>query len=323
MLEVNNLQRSYGDFKAVDDVSFTVGSGEIIGLLGHNGAGKTTVMKMLTGYLEPDSGSVQINGHDIDKALKKAQFEIGYLPESLPVYPEMRVADYLDYAAELKGIRKKNRRSEIVKAIEATDLGVKIADPIATLSRGYKQRVGVAQAILGSPSLLILDEPTNGLDPTQTEQMRQLMRQIAENSTVILSTHIMQEVEALCDRVLMMRSGKLVLDESINSIKNSNQLRLETSLSNDQIASFITEINGVKLVKPQQSTANGSYLYTFAVDKPSDFNSVSAAISRGVLGCGGELYAITRTERNLESLFTEIVNQPSTIENQEELSHAA
>jgi len=286
MLDVSNLNRSYGSFKAVEDVNFSVGSGEIIGLLGHNGAGKTTVMKMLTGCLEPDSGNVMINGHSTDKHLKKVQRDIGYLPENLPVYPEMSVADYLDYAAELKGIRKQKRGSEIARVIEATDLGVKIVDPIATLSRGYKQRVGVAQAILGKPLLLILDEPTNGLDPTQTEQMRQLLRSIAEDATVMLSTHIMQEVEALCDRVLMMRSGKLVLDESISSLKSSNQLSLET--------------------QPQQSVSSGHYVYAFAIDDTTDFNRVSAAMSRAVLTSGGELYAISRAQRNLESLFKQV-----------------
>lgn len=303
MLEVSNLNRSYGSFKAVDDVSFTVGNGEIIGLLGHNGAGKTTVMKMLTGYLESDSGTVIVNGHDIDTALKKAQRSIGYLPENPPLYPEMKVADYLDYAAELKGIRRRNRKDEIVRVVEATDLGVKIVDPISTLSRGYKQRVGVAQAILGNPALLILDEPTNGLDPTQTEQMRQLLRQVAEDATVMLSTHIMQEVEALCDRVLMMRSGKLVLDETINSVRTSNQLSLETSLVQGQIASLIDGVEGVQIIKPQHDTPQGSYQYVFAVDESADFHQISAAIARGVLSGGGELYAISRAQRDLEALF--------------------
>lgn len=306
MLEVANLNRSYGSFKAVDDVSFTVGSGEIIGLLGHNGAGKTTVMKMLTGCLEPDSGSVTVNGHNIDLALKKAQSSIGYLPENLPVYPEMSVADYLDYAAELKGLRRHERKNEIVRVIDATDLSVKLIDPISTLSRGYKQRVGVAQAILGKPALLILDEPTNGLDPTQTEQMRQLLRQIADDATVMLSTHIMQEVEALCDRVLMMRSGRLVLDESTKAIRSSNQLSLETSLEQAQIDSVISSVDGVQIVTPQYGTANRSYQYVFAIDEAVNFNEVSAAISRGVLSVGGELYAISRTQRDLEALFRQV-----------------
>ena len=323
MLDVSNLNRSYGNFKAVEDVNFSVGSGEIIGLLGHNGAGKTTVMKMLTGCLEPDSGNVMINGHSTDKHLKKIQRDIGYLPENLPVYPEMSVADYLDYAAELKGIRKQNRGSEIARVIEATDLGVKIVDPIATLSRGYKQRVGVAQAILGKPVLLILDEPTNGLDPTQTEQMRQLLRSIAEDATVMLSTHIMQEVEALCDRVLMMRSGKLVLDESINSIKSSNQLSLETSLDQENIERLTAEIEGVHLGQPQQGVSSDHFVYAFAIDDTADFNRVSAAVSRAVLTSGGELYAISRTQRDLESLFKQVANSTENTEAREGISNAA
>src|SRR5690554_6115506 len=203
MLEVSGLSRRYGDFVAVDKVSFTIGAGEIVGLLGHNGAGKTTIMKMLSGYLEPDAGKVRIGGIDLAEAPKEVQRRLGYLPENLPVYPDMTVADYLDYAAALKGLAGDAKRSEIARAVRETDIADKFLAPIATLSRGYRQRVGVAQAILGRPRLLILDEPTNGLDPTQTLHMRNLIRRLAEHATVIVSTHIMQEVDALCDRVLI------------------------------------------------------------------------------------------------------------------------
>ena len=182
MLEAKSLVRSYGDFKAVDDVSFTIGDGQIVGLLGHNGAGKTTIMKMLSGYLEPDQGSVFFDGRDIADDLTSFQHHLGYLPESLPVYQDMVVADYLDYAADLKGMSPSEKRPEIKRVVQETGIQEKILSPIATLSRGYKQRVGVAQAILGNPKLLILDEPTNGLDPSQTEQMRTLIRQVAQRN---------------------------------------------------------------------------------------------------------------------------------------------
>ena len=168
MLEVDQLTRNYGTFVAVDHVSFSIQKGEIVGLLGHNGAGKTTIMKMLSGFLEPDQGSVMIDGVDLQNETKPLQQRLGYLPENLPLYPEMTVVDYLDYAADLKGLSPEVKAVEIRRAVQATEIASKAMAPIATLSRGFKQRVGVAQAILGKPNLLILDEPTNGLDPTQT-----------------------------------------------------------------------------------------------------------------------------------------------------------
>src|SRR5690606_25587255 len=227
MLEVSGLTRRYGDFLAVDKVSFAIGSGEIVGLLGHNGAGKTTIMKMLSGFLEPDAGTVRISGIDLAASPKEVQKHLGYLPENLPVYPDMVVADYLDYAADLKGLAGDVKRAEIARAVRETDIGDKFLAPIATLSRGYRQRVGVAQAILGKPRLLILDEPTNGLDPTQTLHMRNLIRRLAEHATVIISTHIMQEVEALCGHVLIVKGGRLVIDEKLDDLKLARELEIE------------------------------------------------------------------------------------------------
>ncbi|MGR9052887.1 MAG: ABC transporter ATP-binding protein, partial [Gammaproteobacteria bacterium] len=231
MLEVSNLTRSFGDFVAVDNVSFSIGRGEIVGLLGHNGAGKTTIMKMLSGYLEPNEGGIEIDGVDLSTDSKSVQQTLGYLPENLPVYQEMIVADYLDYAADLKGLAGDAKMAEIKRVIRATEIGEKLLAPIATLSRGFKQRVGIAQAILGKPKLLILDEPTNGLDPTQTEHMRQLIRGIAETATVILSTHIMQEVAAMCGRVLILSNGRLAVDARLDELRQSNRLLLSVSLA--------------------------------------------------------------------------------------------
>ena len=169
MLQAIELTRCYGDFKAVDNVSFSVNTGEIVGLLGPNGAGKTTVMKILTGYLEPDAGRVTFDGVDLSTQRISVQSRLGYLPENLPIYGELTVVDYLDYAADLKGLAGNTKRDELQRAVAATDLSGRLSDSINTLSRGLRQRVGVAQAILGSPNLVILDEPTNGLDPEQTQ----------------------------------------------------------------------------------------------------------------------------------------------------------
>ena len=212
MIQVEHLTRRYGDLMAVDDVSFHIGHGEIVGLLGHNGAGKTTIMKMMTGFLEPTSGSIRIDNLEIGDDTRAIQQRIGYLPENCPVYPEMTVIDYLDYQATLHGMADHEPSTAIARVIRRTALQEKAARTIQTLSRGYRQRVGVAQAILHQPNIVILDEPTNGLDPTQILQMRELIRELAKTATVIVSTHILQEVQAVCDRVLILRAGQLVVD---------------------------------------------------------------------------------------------------------------
>ena len=224
MIAAKNLTRTYGTFTAVDRVSFTIDEGEIVGLLGHNGAGKTTIMKMLTGFLEPDSGSVSIYGHDIQEERSVAQSYIGYLPENCPLYPDMTVAAFLDYAAELKGLSEFEKPAAICEAIDATELGEKVMSPISSLSRGYRQRVGVAQAILHNPKIVILDEPTNGLDPSQIKHMRALIERLAKNATVILSTHILQEVAAVCGRVIIVNRGKLALDSALAGLGGAGGL---------------------------------------------------------------------------------------------------
>lgn len=327
MLEVSELTRQYGSFTAVDKVSFTISKGEIVGLLGHNGAGKTTIMKMLSGFLEPNQGQIKINQTDLTLDPKSAQKNIGYLPESLPLYPEMSVADYLDYAAELKGIETAVKDQQIRKAIAATALGDRLLSPIATLSRGYKQRVGVAQAILGEPGLLILDEPTNGLDPTQTDQMRQLIRDLAQQATVILSTHIMQEVDALCDRVLILRSGQLAVDAKLDTLRHSNHLLVSTSLTPAQAEQqwlSVAGIDKVELVAADQHSAEriDGYLYRCSLNDQQLLKPVSAALAGATLQAGAELYQLQPEQRDLETLFREVSQTPST-QQHEEISDAA
>ena len=299
MLEVSNLTRSYGSFKAVDSVSFKIQKGEIIGLLGHNGAGKTTIMKMISGYLEADNGEVSLDGVTLSKDPKKLQSQLGYLPESLPVYPEMSVAEYLDYAADLKGLKGNTKVAEIKRAIKATDLSAKLLAPIETLSRGYKQRVGVAQAILGQPKLLILDEPTNGLDPEQTQHMRELIKDIAKKATVILSTHIMQEVNALCDRVLILKSGQLVLDEQLEALQHSKQLVVESDLAE---AKKLTDIEGVFAVEHEPQK------FIVSLEDKANMQQVAATISKTIIESGAQLFAIYPQKRDLETVFNQINN---------------
>lgn len=308
MLEAVGLTRRYGDFLAVSDVSFAIGQGEIVGLLGHNGAGKTTIMKMLTGYLEPSSGRVIVDGVNLAEDPKTVQTRLGYLPENLPLYPELSVADYLDYAAELRGI---DAPSAVRRAIEATELGTKALDPIATLSRGFKQRLGVAQAILHEPRLLILDEPTNGLDPSQTEHMRSLIQRLSESATVILSTHIMQEVDAICDRAIILRGGELVLDERLADLQESNRFRLR-SHDDPHLAGLL---RGLDCVTDVQAGTSGRY----AVTVTGDLDRAAADIAAAVVGGSYPLYELSLERRDLATVFREVTAAAAATE----VSHAA
>ena len=329
MLEVSGLQRCYGDFVAVDDVSFSISTGEIVGLLGHNGAGKTTIMKMLSGYLEPNKGTVEIDNIEYGVDTKRIQRGLGYLPENLPIYPEMTVADYLDYAAKLKGLSHDIKNQEIKRVIEATDLKEKFLTPISTLSRGYKQRVGVAQAILGKPRLLILDEPTNGLDPTQTEQMRALIRDLAGEATVILSTHIMQEVDALCDRVLILNGGRMAVDAKLEDLRRSHYLLLGTSMPVKDAQAILPVLKGVEALEPladSKDTAKDRYdQYRLKLQADGDNHSIAAAIAEAIIQAEAALYELKFEHRDLETLFREVTQSASAeqMNSSEEVNHAA
>lgn len=304
MITVERLNRTYGSLHAVRDVSFTISQGEVIGLLGPNGAGKTTIMKMMCGYLEPSSGSVTINGIDVGQDTKLAQSFIGYLPENLPVYPEMTVVSYLEYAAGLRGITAEHQAAEIRRVLDATDLRSRALDKIGSLSRGLKQRVGVAQALLGSPKVLVLDEPTNGLDPTQALQMRELIRKLSETSTVIVSTHILSEVEAVCDRVLMVRSGKLVLNSRLDELTEAGVLNVRTSLAVSALQPILQSLSGTKGFQFQPQGAVTECRVKLA--EKGTANQLSAELARKIIEAGGELYQLHREQRDLETLFREL-----------------
>lgn len=304
MITVERLNRTYGSLHAVQDVSFTISQGEVIGLLGPNGAGKTTIMKMLCGFLEPSSGSVKINGHDIAEETKLAQANIGYLPENLPVYPEMTVVGYLEYAAGLRGIPSSLQAAEIRRVIDATDLRARALAKIADLSRGLKQRVGVAQALLGRPKVLILDEPTNGLDPTQTQHMRELIRQWAQSATIILSTHILSEVEAVCDRVLMVRAGELVLDSSLADLQLASTICVRSNLPADKVQRLLQSVAGIAKLTIHEEPSGTSVRGTLS--QQADAQSVCANLAKAILGAGGDLYELHREQRDLETLFREL-----------------
>jgi ABC-2 type transport system ATP-binding protein len=295
MIEVENLSRAYGEFRAVDGVSFQIPAGQIVGLLGHNGAGKTTIMKMLSGYLEPSGGSISIAGLNLADQARAVQQQLGYLPENLPIYPDMGVADYLHFAATLKGLEGEALKESVRRAVRDTELQGKLIDPIATLSRGYRQRVGVAQAILGSPRVLILDEPTNGLDPNQTQHMRDLIKGLSATATVILSTHIMQEVDAICDRALILRDGHLALDETLATLRRAGSLRLKTDLTREALAKIL----------PSLAVTARDDIFHIQLNEDDSAEATAALVASAVITNGGKLFHLSPDIRDLETVFRE------------------
>ena len=218
MIEVSHLTKKYGVHLAVDDVSFTVEDGQIYGLLGPNGAGKSTIMNILTGYLSATSGQVTVAGHPLPEDADEAKACVGYLPEQPPLYPEMTVGEYLNFVAELKKVPRAQRKEQVLRAARRTGLEKVLPRLIRSLSKGYKQRVGIAQALLGSPKIIILDEPTVGLDPAQVIEMRKLIRELGKAHTVILSSHILSEVQAVCQQVLILSKGKLAASGTLQEL---------------------------------------------------------------------------------------------------------
>jgi ABC-2 type transport system ATP-binding protein len=248
-IAIEKLAKSYGHIKALAGVSFEIGQGEVIGLLGPNGAGKTTLMKILTGYLEPDDGDVRVHGIDVIADPLAAQRRIGYLPESAPLYGEMLVQEYLEMMAALRDVPYGDRKDRVVEAVIATGLEDRVVQPIRTLSKGYRQRVGIAQAIIHRPDILILDEPTTGLDPTQIAEIRDLIRRLAAKSTVLLSTHILSEVEATCERVLVIMRGELRADAKLSELRNSNAAVIAIEAGASNVEETLHKIDGVTQVE--------------------------------------------------------------------------
>lgn len=249
MIDVSHLEKSYGEVQALRGVGFQIEEGEIVGLLGPNGAGKTTIIKTLTGYLQPDNGRVLVDGLDVLEQTQEAQERIGYLPENAPLYPELTVQAYLQMIAELRRIPPEEIQERISEAVYATGLADHLARPIGQLSKGYRQRVGLAQAILHKPRLLILDEPTVGLDPTQIVEIRNLIRRLAQHSTVLFSTHILPEVEVLCDRVIILINGEIKLDARLSELTNTNNAILVLDGRPTGIEEALQQLGGVSAVE--------------------------------------------------------------------------
>jgi len=267
MVEVRNLSKRFGPILAVDDVSFTVGRGEVLGFLGPNGAGKSTTMKMITGFLAPSAGTAVVCGADILADPIAAKRQIGYLPEGAPSYPDMTPLHFLEFVARVRGFSGQEAREAIGNAIECTSLGSVLAQPIDTLSKGFKRRVGLAQALLHDPPVLILDEPTDGLDPNQKHDVRKLINLLAAEKAIIISTHLLEEVDAVCTRAVVIAAGRLVADgtpaELEQRSRHHNAVRIELASGMDQAEAALQALPGVESVE-RVSDDEGTALLVFA-----------------------------------------------------------
>lgn len=305
MIEVKNLVKKYGDHTAVDHLSFTVEKGQIYGFLGPNGAGKSTTMNIMTGYLGATDGEVLINGHDILKEPEAAKKSIGYLPELPPLYMDMTVMEYLKFSAELKKIKKEDREQEIEKALKL----VKLADVqdrlIKNLSKGYKQRVGLAQAILGFPEIIILDEPTVGLDPKQIIEIRELIRELAKEHTVILSSHILAEIREVCDYIMIISKGKLVASdtpEHLEELMNgSDTIHIETRAEKETVREILS---GLKDIEDVTYTQEKEILK--AEVKTKERKDIREVIFSAFAEAKCPLLTLQKTTVSLEEVFLEL-----------------
>jgi ABC-2 type transport system ATP-binding protein len=304
MIDVSNVKKSYGAIEALRGVSFQVGAGEIVGLLGPNGAGKTTMIKILTGYLQPDQGSVAINGIDVLVEPLKVQAQIGYLPENAPLYPELTVQSYLRMMAELRQIPEDEQRGRLSEAVYATGLSKHLTRPISALSKGFRQRVGLAQAILHRPRLLILDEPTIGLDPTQIVEIRGLIRRLAEHSTILFSTHILSEVEALCDRAVILINGQIKADARLADLASTANAILVLERGTERVAEALRPLPGVQAIE-QVEVPDGHATYRVRATPDADAD-LCPAIYRIARDEDWPVRELRRDVRTLESVFNEL-----------------
>jgi ABC-2 type transport system ATP-binding protein len=274
MIQVNSLSKSFGPTIAVQNVSFDIQRREVVGFLGLNGAGKTTTMRMLTCYLPPDQGTAKVAGFDIGTQALEVRKKIGYLPESAPLYTEMGVLDYLDFIGEVRGLSRPQRRQRIQAMVETCGLGDVVKKDIGELSKGYRQRVGLAQTLIHDPDVLVLDEPTSGLDPNQIIHIRELIRDIGRVKTVILSTHIMQEVNATCSRVIIIDHGKIVADGTPNELASraggGDRLYVTVRGPQAEVEGRLANVNGVKALRAVENLGEGRVRYEVRVGQGDD-----------------------------------------------------
>ena len=309
MIEVRELSKKFARHEAVRGINFTVDRGEIVGFLGPNGAGKTTTLRMLTGYLPPTSGTATIAGHDIFRQSIEARRKIGYMPENVPLYEDMRVREYLKFRAQLKGLAGGDARRRVGDVIDTCGLGNVRRKMIKTLSKGYRQRVGLADALVHDPELLILDEPTNGLDPNQIRQIRELIRQLAKTHTVLVSTHILSEVEMTCSRVIIIDGGVIKAADTpanlVGRMRAAGRIQVEIQADPEVAGGALNRLEHVKKVTPEP-LEDGWTRYTVWVDSGTDARERIAQLASQY---GWPLRSLFRHVATLEDVFVELTRR--------------
>ncbi|MGN1269401.1 MAG: ABC transporter ATP-binding protein [Clostridia bacterium] len=319
MIEVKNVTKKYSNIKAVDNISFDVKDGEVVGFLGPNGAGKTTTMNMITGFIEPTEGQIIINGYDISKKANKAKKQIGYMPEGVPLYTELTAKEFVNYMAELKGVKSKERKEMVPKILEETGLKEVQNKLIRNLSRGYKQRVSMAGALVGNPDVIILDEPTVGLDPKQITEIRTLIKELGKKHTVILSSHILSEVSQICERVIIINNGKIIAIDTPENLENKTKekntiiVTVEDKKENmNSIKEKIAQIEEVKLLKENQ---DGSKQYSITSAQEVDLRkSLFEVLPKEEI----TILELKKSESSLEDAFIKLINSDQKEETKQE-----
>ncbi len=313
MIEVKHVTKKYGNFTAVDDISFTIKDNEVVGFLGPNGAGKSTTMNMITGYIEPTSGKIIVNDYDISKDPKKVKRQIGYMPESTPLYNDLTVREFVNYMADLKYVKrkeKKERVDKVLKDVGLTDVQKKL---IRNLSRGYKQRVSMAGALIGDPKVLILDEPTVGLDPKQITEIRDLIRKLGKNHTVILSSHILSEVSQICEKVIIINKGKLLAVDTPSNLEekfeDDNRIYVTVEDEKNKINKVAKKIKNLKSIEFIKDKNDGTKEYELIADKSTDLRKeIFNLFPKNDIN----ILELKKTEITLEDAFLKLISQKET-----------
>lgn len=307
MIEIKNLTKKFGENLILNDISFSVKKGEVLGFLGPNGAGKTTTMKILTSFWSPTSGSVEIDGLDVRENSLKVRQKIGYLPETVPLYDDMRVYEYLKFVAEIRGLSKEKVKDRIKEVVKSCGLGKVIRQPIEELSKGYRQRVGLAQAIMHNPDILILDEPTTGLDPNQIAEIRNLIRELGKEKTVILSTHILGEVSATCDRVVIINNGKIVgegkPEDLIAQAGGRELIYVKIKGGKEQVLAKLRELDNVEKAEVKDKETDEIYGYEI---EPQQGIDLRENLSKMVMNNNWSILEFNKKSVSLEDVFREL-----------------
>jgi ABC-2 type transport system ATP-binding protein len=313
MIQVDKLTKFFGPVMAIDRVSFEVGAGEVVGFLGPNGAGKTTTMRILTSYLPATSGIARVNGYDIMMQSMDVRRSIGYLPESVPLYPEMRVEEYLIYRAKLKGVSRKDRPSRIEYCLDRCRIREVRRRLVGTLSKGYRQRVGLADTMIHDPPILIMDEPTAGLDPIQIRETLALIKELGENHTILLSTHILSEVEAVCERVIIINAGRIGFSRSLADLESAAVILLEVRAPADQVTGALAATGGVTQVN-SRPLDDGVTSFEVRTQENRDLRETLAQV---VFKKGWPLRRLERQRRKLEDAFFDVLRQDDPLKEAE------